>query len=160
MTKETRLSPSPASRTRAWTKPAGVSIPNTVSSPPSTSPSSARTVATPMIPWPHMVLKPALWVKSTPKSASAVTGGTTMQPYMSAWPRGSHMRARRSPSNRWLASRRMARIEPPWSSGKPRITRRGSPSVWASTVSRRSQSPGGCQLRTRSGQSRMRCDPP
>ena len=122
-----------------------------------TIPVSTATVAMPMMPWPHIVLKPSLCRKSTPKSASGVTAGVTMQPYMSAWPRGSHIRARRRWSRRSRASRRRARIVSPDRSGKPPMTtRNGSPAVCASMVVMRTQSEGGDQVTSASaGQRRV-----
>ena len=52
----------------------------------------------PMMPCPHMVLKPSLCRNSTPQSLPSVTGSVGIAPYMSAWPRGSHMSLRRRPS--------------------------------------------------------------
>jgi len=61
-------------------------------------PVSIATVVSAMMPWPHIVLYPSLCMKRTPYAASDVTGGVRMQPYMSAWPRGSHIRMRRRSS--------------------------------------------------------------
>ena len=48
-------------------------------------------VTTAMMPWPHIVLKPSLCMKSTPASESARSGSVSSAPYMSAWPRGSNI---------------------------------------------------------------------
>jgi len=109
-------------------------------------PVSTATVAIAMTPWPHMVLNPSLCMKRMPKSASGETGGVTRQPYMSACPRGSHIRAFLKGSQFCMASRRRSRMVSPSSSGKPPVTtRKGSPPVWLSMVVIRSHSSGGCQ---------------
>ena len=85
--------------TVATTRPAGVSIFSTGASPGrSIMPVSNATFVRAIMPWPHIVLNPSLCKKSTPRSPSGVTGSVKMQPYMSAWPRGSHIVAVRSQS--------------------------------------------------------------
>ena len=67
--------------TRASTRPAGVSRRTTVSgSRTSTMPVSTRTVATPIVPWPHIGRQPETSMKSTPQSASSRVGGCRIAP--------------------------------------------------------------------------------
>lgn len=63
-----------------------------------TMPVSTATVASAMIPCPHIVLNPALCMNSTPRSAPGETGSVTKHPYMSAWPLGSSINSRRTSS--------------------------------------------------------------
>jgi hypothetical protein len=96
-----------------------------------------------MMPWPHMVLNPSLCMNSTPKSAPGVTGSVRKQPYMSACPRGSHIRVRRTASRCSSANRRLATIVFPGIAGTPPVTtRNGSPAVCASMVVIRCQCGG------------------
>src|SRR5262245_34171435 len=86
-----------------------------------------------MTPWPHMVLYPSLCRNRTPRSAPGVTGGVGTQPYMSKWPRGSHIRARRRWSRFSRIQRRRSRIEAPGRGGRPPVMmRRGSPAACVS----------------------------
>ena len=67
-------------------------------------PSSSAHVTRAIVPCPHAVEYPALWKKTTPRSAPSSSGSTTKQPYMSACPRGS-----------WTSNRRT------WSSALERV---------------------------------------
>ena len=65
-------------------------------SPPGmSSPRSSAIVVTATMPWPHIVLQPSLCMNSTPACDPGVTGSVRSAPYMSAWPRGSSISARR-----------------------------------------------------------------
>ena len=91
--------------------------------------------ATAITPCPHIVLQPSLCMKSTPACAPGVTGSVSNAPYMSAWPRGSSMMARRRWSRCFRAHSRRASMVAPCGDGRPSTTRRsGSPAVWASMV--------------------------
>ena len=124
--------------TRASTRPAGVSSRTTVSgSVTSTMPVSISTVATPIVPWPHIGRQPETSMNSTPQSASSRVGGCRMAPDIAAWPRGSRIsssrRSSRSASKRSLRSSIVA----PGSGPTPPVTTRvGIPSVWESTAAR------------------------
>lgn len=60
-------------------------------------------------------------------------GSVSKHPYISACPRGSHIRAVRKESKESFKFFRRARIVSPSGWGNPdKMTRRGSPSVWAS----------------------------
>ena len=92
-------------------------------------------VATAMVPWPHIVLQPSLCMKSTPAWAPGVTGSVSSAPYMSAWPRGSSITARRRWSRCFIAHCRLASMVAPSGLGIPSTMRRsGSPAVCASMV--------------------------
>ena len=81
---------------REASRPGGPGVERIVS--PDRAPVSRSALVSAMIPWPHIVLQPSLWRKSTPRSPSAVTGSVGIAPYMSACPRGSNTIARRRPS--------------------------------------------------------------
>src|SRR4030042_276711 len=67
-------------------------------------------------------------------------------PYMSAWPRGSHISAFLRGSRFSWKNRFFSRIVSPGISGKPPVTMRsGSPAACASSVVSLSQPDGGCQ---------------
>ena len=94
------------------------------------SPRSIAIVTTAMMPWPHIVLKPSLCMKSTPASESARSGSVRSAPYMSAWPRGSNITARRSASCFARAHARRSSIVAPFGAGHPSvISLSGSPAV-------------------------------
>lgn len=114
----------------------GVSRRMTVSgSTASTMPVSTRTVATPMVPWPHMGRQPETSMNSTPKSASGRVGGWRMAPDMAPCPRGSHMSRVRSPSRCAMnRCRRSAIVAPGRTPTPPVMTRVGMPSVCESTA--------------------------
>jgi hypothetical protein len=81
--------------------------------------------------------------------AVGVTGGVTMQPYISLCPRGSHMIAVLRLSYFSFRTLRRARIVSPARSGNPlRTIRNGSPPVWASSVVIVRQVLGGDQPRS------------
>ena len=62
-----------------------------------TMPVSTSTVATPIVPWPHIGRQPETSMNSTPQSASWRVGGWRIAPDIAACPRGSCMsRSRRS----------------------------------------------------------------
>src|ERR687893_832308 len=66
----------PATATRTCTSPAGVSSETTVSgSVTATIPVSTSTVATPIVPFPHIGRHPETSTNSTPQSASSRRGG-------------------------------------------------------------------------------------
>ena len=128
----------PDTATRASTRPAGVSRRTTVSgSRTSTMPVSTRTVATPMVPWPHIGRQPETSMKSTPQSASSRVGGCRIAPDIAACPRGSRMSSRRRSSR--SASKRSLRssiVAPGSGPTPPVMTRVGMPSVCESTAAR------------------------
>ena len=92
-------------------------------------PVSMAQVVMAMVPWPQAVEKPSLWKNTMPTSPPASSGGTTMPPYMSAWPRGSWQRNRRWSSRFCIAQDRLSRTESPCISPRSTI-RKGSPAVW------------------------------
>ena len=61
-------------------------------------PVSTSTVATPIVPWPHIGRQPDTSMNSTPQSASSRSGGCRMAPDIAPWPRGSRISSSRSPS--------------------------------------------------------------
>ena len=63
-----------------------------------TIPHSTSTVATPIVPWPHIGRQPETSMNSTPQSASARVGGCRNAPDIAAWPRGSRISIRRRSS--------------------------------------------------------------
>ena len=78
--------------TSTTTSPAGVSRRIVVTgSVTSTMPVSTSTVATPIVPCPHIGRQPDTSMNSTPKSASGRVGGWRIAPLIDAWPRGSYM---------------------------------------------------------------------
>src|SRR5207247_1821652 len=118
---------------------------------------SIATVTRAMIPWPHIVLQPSLCMKSTPRSPSGLTGSVTTAPYMSACPRGSNIRPRRSSSRCSRAHVRFATIVSPGIGSTPAVTTRsGSPAACASMTDTRRQSPGGSHARACAARTVMR----
>jgi hypothetical protein len=130
-----RTAPS-STATSAVTRPAGTSRRMVVTgSVTSTMPVSTSTVATPMVPWPHIGSSPVTSMNSTPTSASGRVEGWRMAPDMAAWPRGSYIRRVRMWSPCFMNhSRRSAMDEPGMVPTPPVTTRVGMPSVWLSTV--------------------------
>jgi hypothetical protein len=103
----------------------------------STIPVSTSTVATPIVPCPHIGRQPDTSMKSTPQSASSRVGGWRIAPDIAAWPRGSRMSSRRSSS--LSASKRSLRssIVAPGNGPTPPVTTRvGMPSVCESTAAK------------------------
>ena len=89
------------SSTATWasTRPAGVSSRIVVTgSTTSTMPVSTSTVATPMVPCPHIGRQPETSMNTTPQSASGRVGGCRMAPLIAPCPRGSNMSSRRTSS--------------------------------------------------------------
>ena len=126
----------PARRTCTFTADAGVSTTTTPSRGGFNLPVSTRAVTAPNVPCTHMSTAPPPSMKTRPRSAPRVAGGTTTAPNITTCPRGSHMSARRVLSWRRRRSRERAFIVRPRSSGKPLSTMRvGSPRVWVSIVS-------------------------
>ena len=100
-----------------------------------TIPVSTSTVATPIVPCPHIGRHPETSMKSTPKSASGRVGGCRIAPDIAEWPRGSNMSSVRSSSMRSRKyARRSAMLAPGITPMPPVITRVGIPSVWESTA--------------------------
>ena len=86
-----RATPS-VTATSATTSPAGVSSRMVVTgSVTSTMPVSTSTVATPMVPCPHIGRQPDTSMNTTPQSASARVGGCRIAPLIAEWPRGSYI---------------------------------------------------------------------
>jgi hypothetical protein len=56
-----------------------------------TIPVSTSTVATPIVPCPHIGRQPETSMNSTPKSASGRVGGCRIAPLIEACPRGSYI---------------------------------------------------------------------
>src|SRR3954447_16828123 len=74
-------------------------------------------------------------MKTTPRSAPALSGSVRKPPDMSAWPRGSSIIARRNSSASCCSHARFCRIVRPSILGRPPVTiRNGSPQVCISTV--------------------------
>ena len=95
------------------------------------TPVSSAQVTSAIVPCPQAVEYPALWKKTTPRSAPSSSGSVTKHPYMSACPRGSNTSSRRTWSSCSAAKRRFSRIVPPPSEGTPPVTiLNGSPAVW------------------------------
>jgi len=134
----TRSARPPETATATSTSPAGVSSRIRVSgSVTSTIPVSTSTVATPIVPWPHIGRHPDTSTNSTPQSASGRVAGCRNAPDIAEWPRGSRISSSRR-SSRWRSkySRRSC-IESPGSGPRPPvITRVGIPSVWESTAAK------------------------
>ena len=61
-------------------------------------PVSTSTVATPIVPCPHIGRQPETSMKSTPQSASARVGGCRIAPDIAPWPRGSRISSSRRSS--------------------------------------------------------------
>jgi hypothetical protein len=124
--------------TRARTSPAGVSSAISVSgSVTSTMPVSTSTVATPIVPCPHIGRQPETSMNSTPQSASSRVGGCRIAPDMAEWPRGSRIsRSRRSSISASKCSLRSSIVAPGIGPTPPVTTRVGIPSVWESTAAR------------------------
>ena len=79
--------------------PAGTSRRTTVSgSVTATIPVSTSTVATPIVPCPHIGRQPETSMKSTPQSASSRVGGWRIAPDIAPCPRGSRISSRRRSS--------------------------------------------------------------
>ena len=98
-------------------------------------PVSTRTVATPIVPWPHIGRHPETSMKRTPQSASGRVGGWRIAPDIDACPRGSVMsRVRTSSEFSMNHVRRSAIVAPGSSPTPPVMTRVGIPSVWESTA--------------------------
>ena len=128
----------PSTATRASTSPAGVSSRTTVSgSLTSTIPVSTSTVATPIVPCPHIGRQPETSMNSTPQSASGRVGGCRIAPDIAPWPRGSRISSsRRSSSSASKCSLRSSMLAPGIGPTPPVITRVGMPSVWESTAAK------------------------
>ena len=120
------------------TSPAGVSSRMRVSgSLTSTIPVSTSTVATPIVPWPHIGSRPDTSTNSTPQSASGRVGGCRNAPDIAEWPRGSRInRSRRSSRCSSKYSRRSCIVAPGTGPSPPVITRVGIPSVCESTAAK------------------------
>ena len=74
-------------------------------------------------------------MKSTPASASGVTGSVRTAPYMSACPRGSSISARRMESACRFTQARFSSMVRPFGAGNPSMmSLSGSPAAWASSV--------------------------
>ena len=100
-------------------------------------PVSTSTVATPIVPWPHIGRQPQTSMKSTPQSASSRVGGWRIAPDIAECPRGSRIsRSRRSSSSRSKCSLRSSIVAPGIVPTPPVTTRVGIPSVWESTAAR------------------------
>ena len=128
----------PSTATRASTSPAGVSSRTTVSgSLTATIPVSTSTVATPIVPCPHIGRQPETSMNSTPQSASARVGGCRIAPDIAPWPRGSRISSRRrSSSSASKCSLRSSMLAPGIGPTPPVITRVGMPSVCESTAAK------------------------
>ena len=101
----------------------------------STMPVSTSTVATPIVPCPHIGRQPDTSMNSTPKSASGRVGGCRIAPLIAECPRGSYI----SSVRRWSRCsrkyrRRSAIVSPGITPTPPVITRVGMPSVCESTA--------------------------
>ena len=127
-----------STRTRASTRPAGTSRRITVSgSVTSTMPVSTSTVATPIVPCPHIGSSPLTSMKRTPQSASGRVEGCRIAPDIAPWPRGSRISSSRSSSidcSKW--SLRSSIVAPGTGPTPPVTTRVGIPSVWESTAAK------------------------
>ena len=100
-------------------------------------PVSTSTVATPIVPCPHMGRQPETSMKRTPQSASGRVGGWRIAPDMAECPRGSRMsRSRRSSISASKWSLRSSIVAPGIGPTPPVTTRVGIPSVWESTAAR------------------------
>ena len=128
----------PSTATRASTSPAGVSRRTTVSgSRTSTMPVSTSTVATPIVPCPHIGRQPETSMNSTPQSASSRVGGCRIAPDIAECPRGSRISSsRRSSISVSKCSLRSSIVAPGIGPTPPVTTRVGIPSVWESTAAR------------------------
>ena len=107
-----RCRPPPAPRSRGGPEGTSTTTRDSGSTWGSTPLSSAQ-VTSAIVPCPQAVEYPALWKKTTPRSAPSSSGSVTKQPYMSAWPRGSWTRSRRTGSRCSSAKRRFSRIVAP-----------------------------------------------
>ena len=102
-----------------------------------TMPVSTSTVATPIVPCPHIGRQPETSMNSTPQSASGRVGGCRIAPDIAACPRGSRMsRSRRSSSSASKCSLRSSIVAPGIGPTPPVMTRVGIPSVWESTAAK------------------------
>ena len=133
----TRASPS-SHRHAHLDRPAGVSSRITVSgSVTATIPVSTSTVATPIVPCPHIGRQPETSMKSTPQSASGRVGGCRIAPDIAACPRGSRISSRRRSSrSASKCSLRSSIVAPGSGPTPPVMTRVGMPSVWESTAAK------------------------
>ena len=103
----------------------------------STIPVSTSTVATPIVPCPHIGRQPETSMKITPQSASGRVGGCRIAPDIAPWPRGSRISSSRSSSmcsSKW--SLRSSALAPGIVPTPPVMTRVGIPSVWESTAAK------------------------
>ena len=131
MRKRTETTVPPATRATVSSRPEGTSTTTRVSgSSTGRTPVSSAHVTSAIVPCPHAVEYPALWKKTTPRSAPSSSGSVTKHPYMSACPRGSKTSSRRTWSSCSAAKRRFSRIVLPPSGGTPPVTiLNGSPAV-------------------------------
>ena len=103
----------------------------------STIPVSTSTVATPIVPCPHIGRQPETSMNSTPQSASGRVDGCRIAPDIAPWPRGSRISSsRRSSSPASKFSLRSSMLAPGIGPTPPVITRVGMPSVWESTAAK------------------------
>ena len=101
----------------------------------STMPVSTSTVATPIVPCPHIGRQPLTSMNSTPQSASSRVGGWRIAPDIAPCPRGSCISSRRTSSSSVSKCSLRSSIVSPGSAGiPPVITRVGMPSVCESTA--------------------------
>ncbi|BCB76722.1 hypothetical protein Pflav_031320 [Phytohabitans flavus] len=101
-----------------------------------TIPVSTSTVATPMVPWPHIGRQPLTSMNTTPQSASGRIGGWRIAPLIAACPRGSYISSVRRWSRLSMKCWRRSAIEAPGMTPTPSVTTRvGMPSVCESTAS-------------------------
>jgi len=116
--------------------PAGVSRRTVVTgSVTATMPVSTSTVATPIVPCPHIGRHPDTSMNSTPTSASGRVGGCRIAPDIAPWPRGSRISSsRRSSLFASNHSLRSSIVAPGSVVTPPVITRVGMPSVCESTA--------------------------
>ncbi len=92
MRRVTAVAAPSSTRTSATTRPAGVSRRTVVTgSVTATIPVSTSTVATPMVPCPHIGSSPETSMNRTPQSASGRVGGWRIAPLIAACPRGSYI---------------------------------------------------------------------
>jgi hypothetical protein len=118
--------------------PAGVSRRTIVSgSVTATIPVSTSTVATPIVPCPHMGRQPETSMNSTPQSASSRVGGWRIAPDIAACPRGSFISSSRTWSRCCSKYSLRSSIDAPGITGTPPVmTRVGMPSVCESTAAK------------------------
>ena len=100
-------------------------------------PVSTSTVATPIVPCPHIGRHPDTSMKSTPKSASGRVGGCRIAPDIAEWPaRLVHQQGAQMVHVLHEVRRRSAMVAPGITPTPPVITRVGMPSVCESTACR------------------------